>query len=639
MSTVARLTIARAADGVQFVYADEEFAAGELQRGARLETTEVQIGEVSVSLTVEDVIGTSIKPLPVGLHRAHLEISRDEGTTWAALLDGTVSNERASHGRAYGTPPDGPHAGADVRRWGLTVADTAIDRAWDALEAVQVATLNGVTPVAVDTARVGGGSIDGNGNPTGGITVASRSWWPLRGLVAGAINAAGLTLAGELPPCLPSDVQTPAGPHRTETTIVVASLATANTRPAWTGARLLEAWMEAQRLVVSASYAPFPSTAVVIRIGESRRPGDVAPGRPDLTEHAEDYDWSTEPGDVDGEVNDDLAVTWLGGVDGSRVEQLGVADPPMSATYAARRPALKGTPAAHRDTGRETQNSASVELPFRLPAHDAASAETVGRTDGAYTETVRLARPAYDGPTVEVKPLDGSGGETDVVYVASVAAGAGGALRSVTSRTPTGGMETMELWAAALFGGFEADYGDSETVELSVPEDVLDVADVRLGDPAQGVVLEALSWTVQSIDAVPDKRRVSLTLSRPSTTYGPSGSGPGPVGVPRYEPAPAIFAFTTTDVEQAQDGELSTEFRLHVEALLPAEADGPLGIDIETVSQPQIVSARLVRHDAQTGYQGAYDPNRPNPYVGTTWRARARYASGVVTSWTETTVS
>ena len=625
--TRARLTIARATDGVTFVYGDEEFAAGDLQRGARLETTEIQIGEVSVSLTVPDVIGAVLKPVPPGLHRALLEISRDEGVTWATLLDGTVSNERASHGRAYGTPPDGPHAGADVRRWGLTVADTAIDRAWDALEVVQVAGLGGVAPVAIETVRVGGN----------GLTSAAKSWWPLRDLVAAAVGAAGLTLAGDLPPCLPSDVQTPAGAHRTETAVVVASLATANTRPPWTGARLLEAWMEAQRLVVSASYAPFPSTAVVIRIGESRHPGDVAPGRPDLTEHAEDYDWSTEPGDVDGQVYDDLAVTWLGGVDGSRIEQLGVADPPMSATYAARRPALKGTPAAHRDTGRETQNAASVELPFRLPAHDAASAETVNRTDGAYAETVRLARPAYDGPTVEVKASDGSGGEPDVVYVASVAAGAGGALRSVTSRTPTGGAETMELWAGALFAGFEADYGDSETVELSVPDDVLDVAGVVLGDPAQGVLLEGLPWTVRSIDAGADARRVSLTLSRPSATAGASGSGP--IGGPRYEPAPAIVATTTTSREESQGGEITTEFRLAVEASLPAEADGPLGIDIETVPMPEILSARLVRHNVQTGYQGEYDPARPNPYVGTTWRARARYASGVVTAWTDTIVS
>ena len=425
-----RMRLRHASTGADQVLVDSDFVEGEVERLTSADDQLQTTGEVTVEVEVAELMGHARKPLSPGRHRVTIE-ERD-GDGWRTISNGVVTNESVAHGRRYAS---------GVRRWSVTVSDSASEEAWSRLEGVQLRTAAETRALTdghdVEWIEAGGGS--------GGLGTVTRAAWRLDALTLLAFDAAGLPDPGAPAPygdVLDGVVPTVAlCAPRPEGTLSVPQ----RTVPAWTGAQLVEYRCEAEQLILEAGYAPWPSVAldgVALRRASVELP---APGSPEFDALVnldddgtgepwyEDYDWSTEPGDVDGEVLDDFALVYLGGPDGSYVGGSGeILELPLEATYAARKRALTGQRKPGRDGGREVANKQELELPVLLAPAEASSADgTAFSTVEADGYSVDLSRPVYD--YVDGKP------DEEAVYLVSLARDAGGACARGAAVGPTAG--------------------------------------------------------------------------------------------------------------------------------------------------------------------------------------------------------
>lgn len=599
--TSARLRITHADTEAEYVYGDVVLSDDALVSRTSVSVDgAVEVGGVTLVVTDASILGATAKPIPAGRHRAVVE--RYVGAAWEVVATGTVSNERTSCGSTYAPPASGPHAGATVRRWTIELADTALVDALEALAEVQLADV--ATGLSVSTAvALGGGTIE----------TGDRLWFDVIDALDDAATEAALTL--EAPATAisePTGALAVASPHPDR----------AGSCPAWSGADLLEWWRALTPLLVSASYAAYPSADVTLTIAAAPLPADYVTGSlvdlddVDGDRAWEQADWTTEPAATDGEVYDDLGLTYEGGPDGSRIDSAGVLDVPLAATYAAAQPRLSGSQAAARDGGRESANDAVLELPTRLPGHEAASLATA--SDGAGGE-IDMARPAIDVAA-----------GVDVVY-AAVLVDVSGSLRSVVERRPSGGSATMELWAESLYPGISTRYADRDALRLDVPLDLVD--GVGVGDVS--VEAEGLAWSAASVDRDHDHATASLTLVRPTSlapVAPPSGSG-------RYEPAPYVTAVSDDSGLPSVD----------VDAVVVRWAEVPASIEIEHVSgepaasvqgAPEpVLSDDALSPDGRHWRLEAEVASGTDSYAGSVWRARALYASGTISAWVEATAA
>ncbi len=649
MPTV-RLRIQHATTFVQETIGDWLFADGEIERLASIEARLQTVGELAVVVEVDTLLGSARKPLAPGRHRATLEV--DRAGVWKPLIDGTISNERAAHGRSYG----------GVRRWSLTLVDDAVDVAWQRLEGVNLraaAEQAASSAGRYDMEWCSAQGDDGSGNA---LAVVPRAAWGVDTLTALAFTAAALpaptatpgTLASVLPGITPTVALCSPRP-------VPGSPAGYRNVPAWTGAQLVELRCEAEQLVLEASYAAWPAAAVgavALRPASARIP---APGTPAFAALVsldddgtgepwhDDYDWSTEPGDTDGKVLDDFALGYLKGPDGSLVDQADVLELPLQATYAARVVALSGTRAPGRDGGRTVENKQHLELPVLLAPVQAATAagtafETV--TIGAYA--VDVSRPIFD--------LGKEEPDESAVYLVSLV-DRGGQWRAVAERRGADGRGVCETWARELYPALAYAVGDAEVVGLTVPSEAVPEDAVRLGDALAGVRFEGLGWIVRSLTRREDVQEAELSLARPagaeSVAEGTSGPGSGPGGSGRIELPPTVVAGAYQTLEQDDQGQAFYWVdAVQVDVAVPAEADTPAagGFEVETETSPgvwQPVGLTAVRQKSVEVHRSV-DQSRPaspapaanpNPFEGQAWRARCRYPSGTVTDWTITTAT
>ena len=632
----ARLRITHASTGVEHVYGNDLLSDDAIRTARQLAEGGVEPQAVTVTLTTPELLGAERKPLPGGRHRAVLEV--DAGAGYQEVAGGTVSNEAASHGARYD----------DGRAWTITLSDTSLDEMWEALEAVQ---LRGAVASRVDAAG-GRTDIETVGVDGAGLVPTTVGAWSLAAMTAEAFATAGVAVEDALPAPFacgayaahPLDVRLFAprpdpdgsgtGPNRHI--------------PDWTGAQLLELRQVAEGLVVEASYAAYPARSITARL----RCGDWAPpvegspeydALPDLdgTDDRlyEDHDWSTEPGETDGVVLDDLAVTWQGGPDGGYIADDEVLETVPQATYAAPTYALGGKREPGRDGGREVLNGQHLELTALLPAYEASSVQTVQRTQGGRTEDVDFAHPAWDAG-------DGEPDES-AIYVISHLAVEGLSASAIVERRvvdPAPGTltPTMELWARELYPMVATTYGDADRLDLDVPDDALDVDQIVLGDPTAGVRCEGLVWAVASVDHDHDAGTLSLSLERPAgATVAPQAGGESG----RYEPAPTL----TADAYQYQDTDDQGQSVYVVDAVevvasVEAAADVPAAIPVQRLAGGDWVAVstvargqRSVAHSDESDQ--APGANDPNIFDGTSWPARDEYPSGTVTDWVETLAS
>lgn len=593
----ARLRITHATTGAEYVYgADLLSDAPLVLREAVAPDGAFETGGVSVVLTADSVLGVPSKPLPEGRHRAVVEIL--DGAAWTAVADGTASNERSSCSSTYRTPQDGLHGGALVREWTVEVADTALE---DALDLMDVDLVPSGNPVNGQVVVATGG----------GLEQHPAACYEARAVLVTAGAAAGVAVTGPgggpLPPVAGPDDVCLTAPHP-------------NRRAAglpWTGTDVLNWWRAMRPLVVRGRYEAYPGRALTVEVSEGDGPAAyaVAPdGAADLDnvdgDRAwEQADWSTEPAAEDGTVYDDLAVTWTGGADGSRIDAPGVLDVPLRATYAAARASLPGLPERARDGGREHANRQTLELPTRLVAHDALSlAQTTA--DGV---TTRYARPVID-----------FGVDEGAVY-ALVLITVFGALRSVVDRQVEGSdRPTMELWADALYPGVSARYADRDVLRFDVPNSALAGAVVGRAS----VVAEGLVWQLAEREADRDGGDASVSLVRPSPRVAGGGDG----GPDRYEPDPdASGAYREGDADSGQPAELTiTVSVLH-------QAEVPASVDVESVSGEPSDSVRSAVTPSASNVREwtLYATSASGSYLGSEWRARVTYPSGTVSEWVD----
>lgn len=624
MPTV-RLRLSHAATGTQQVVDDHDFVSGEIERLISIQDRIQSVGELAVTVEVPELLGSARKPLAVGRHRATVEVLR--GTEWEALVDGTVSNERAAHGRERG----------GIRRWALTIVDDAAEVAWAALEGVQIRSAVAATQAAVGRYDMGWMRATGEG-----IELVTHAAWGVSDLTDLAVWAAGLpaatapspytdVLSGVVPVvalCAPRpEPEAPAGYESV---------------PNWTGGQLVEYRCESEQLVLEATYAAWPAPevgALTLRSVSTPLPepgtaeaaalvtlDDDGAGQP----WHDEYDWSTEPGDDDGRVLDDYALSYAGGPDGSYIGSSGeVLELPIQATYAARRVALSGSRAPGRDGGRTVDNAQHLELPVLLPA-----AEASGETGTAFQtltvdgRNVDVSRPVYDNVA------DDTPDESAVYLVSLLQVGAD--WRSVVERRGADGRPVHELWARELYPRLAYAQGDAEVLSLTVPAEAVPEGSVTVGDPARGVVCEGLPWIVRSVTRAVDGRSVALLLARPAGADSRAESErPGQGGREELPPSLSANAYDYQDTDD-QGQTTYTAFGIDVSASVPTQADTPSSFELEVRMLGGWVRITPVERDRSIVYS---ERGASSSYAGQAWRCRVRYPSGTVTDWTTTTAS
>lgn len=634
-----RLRLSHAGTAAQQTLTNDEFVDGELERLVSVQDRLQTVSELSVTVEVATVLGVAQKRLPPGRHRAVVEVDRDG--VWEVLADGTLTNERASHGRAYG----------GLRRWALTVVDDAVEVAWGRLEGVQIR-----AAAASGQTSIGRYDTEWRRATGGGLEPVVHACWAIRDLTDIAVWAAGLPAAPSPPPyaggvggAAPLAVLCAPRPEP-------GSPAIYGTVPNWTGGQLVEYRCESEQLVMEASYAAWPDAAIgglSLRSVSARvpQPGTAAFGA--LVSVDDDgtgepwhdaYDWSTEPGDEDGRSLDDFALVYRGGPDGSYIgDSGGILELPLQATYAARTVALTGLRAPGRDGGRVAENGQVLELPVLLAASEAATAAGTGyRTLQLGGYAVDVSRPVYDA-------ADGSPDE-DAVYLLSLIllADDGDRARAVVERRGADGRPAHELWARELYGSLAYAVGDADVMDLTVPAEAVPPGSVVIGDASRGVVCEGLAWIVRSVARLVDAQDVTLSLARPAGADS-QAEEPRPGTGGREEPAPILTARVsqTTDTDdQGQTTYYVDELVVEVTLALDAETPGAAGFELQTVGTevqvtPTSSTARSVTYQQSSAQgQGEASPQpQPNVFAGTQWRARVRYPSGTLTVWVTTTAS
>lgn len=604
------------------VIENDSFAEGEIERLLSLSDRLQSVGELTVTVEVEQVLGVSIKPLPVGRHRATVEVL--EGATWTPLVTGTLTNERAAHGRAYGT----------LRRWTLTLLDDAADIAWERLEGVQLRD-------AAEVAQWATGRLDTEWRrATGdGLEAVTLACWSVAGLTALAAQAAALPAITAPEPFAGTASTVSLCAPRSESQVT-----TYRTVPMWTGGQLVELRCEAEQLILEASYAAFPSPdigSVELRsvAAPVPQPGTLAFGvlislDDDGTGQPwhEDYDWSTEPGDSDGVVLDDIALTYRSGPDGSFIEHGDVLEVPLEATYAARKQALTGQRAPGRDGGRTVANGQTLELPVLLAAAESSTAPgTAYATITVGSTTVETSRPVYDIGN----PSDGQLQEPDEGAVYLVSLTTGSTPRAVVVRRDASGRSTHELWARELYPRLSYAAGDAEVVELTVPADAVPEGAVTLGSASAGVVFEGLAWIVRSVSRAVDGRTVTLSIARPAGAISVVEGGGG--GGTRQESPPDLDVVVDS---YAPEGDTYTDV-VTATASMPEGSDVPSSITVQ-VMRGSWVTVHATGTTGSASYQQVAfgrPPAQADPFTGEAWRARAHYPSGTMTAWTTATAS
>ena len=628
-----RMRLQHAQTGAEQTLGNEDFVEGEVERLVSIQDRLQTVGELGVTVEVEELLGVGTKPLPAGQHRAVVEVLSGGG--WAPVINGTLTNERAAHGRSWG----------GVRRWALTIVEDAAESVWSRLEGV-------LLRQAAATLTAGRYDVEWMEATGSGLGAQTRAAWGIDELTALAFAAAGLPAPSA--PSAWADILE--GVQPTVALCAPRPEGTGNTVPAWTGNQLVELRCEAVQLVLEAAYAAWPSrgvAAVALRraVVEVPEPGtaefaalldldlDDETGEP----WHDEYDWSTEPGDEDGAVLDDVALVYRGGPDGSYIGDDGdVLEVPLQATYAARRSALSGTRAPGRTgDGREVENRQSLELPVLLPAHQASAASgTAYQTLTLDGYDVHVSRPIYEAD-------DGEPDE-DAVYLLSLVQ-AGGVWRSVVERRGPGGLAVCETWARELYPRHAYTYGDAEVVELDVPSEAVPDGAVVLSDAQRGVRFEGLAWIVRALTRRLDSARTVLTLARPAGASSSIEDSTSPVDG-RDESDPVITASTSQTTDTDDQGQTSYWVdQVRVEAGVVESAETPNEIQLERDQgfgswarvSPQQVRQRSVSYSQSSGQgQGESDPQaQPNVFDGEQWRVRVRYPSGTLTDWVTTTAS
>lgn len=637
---LARVRIAHALTGAAYTYGDEALSDETLRRVREATEDGVEVGEIALTLGVPTLLGVASKELlPNGRHRAVVETSGDGGATWAAVIEGTFLRESASHGRAYA---DG------TRDWGLTVRDDALQVAWAALDATALQDV----AEAMDTAASGYLDVTGarmEGDPAAPVSQASR-WWLLADTVAAAVAEAGLTLASAPDP-FPHEALwldgEPVRLWRGDTTVVFGRPHLAGapealhgpypTMPEWTAAELLEAWVQQQQLGLSAAYGAFPSADVSVTITDPglREDPDAPLALPSVDGAVrDDWDWSTEAGQLDGEPVDDAAVEYDGGVDGAALAGA-LYQVPARASYAASAVSLTG-----EAPEREAANGLVMTFPWRLCSLADDDEATVSDA-GGYGETVLYGRPAY--PVTEAyRPAVGGTpeqeGDGGVVRLASLV-DVSGTLYAVGERRPLApapGEPTasMELWAFALYRRFALALGDVDVALCSVPlEDV--PALLRLLEVSGGVSFQGLDWAVRSIDENRDEETADLALVRPSGGWAAEPApDAGIAGVPELN---ADLAGALTESLETDDQGATTYYRYSArfEARMPENSATPEAIQWEfdpagafDVDAAPRVAVATRSTDGDVGDP----PEDPHPLAGQQARVRCLYPSGA-TDW------
>lgn len=643
MSTIlARLRISHALTAEVFEYADDTLGDETLERIRQATDGGIEVGEMTIVLASTSLLGAQRKrDVPSGRHRAAVETSTDEGATWSAIIEGTALYEDVSHGRRYA---DG------TRDWTLVVRDDALDRAWDALGALDLQDVaEAMVTAASGYEEVAGARMESD--PPAPVSQISR-WWRLADTVATSITEAGLVVTGPLPEAFPHQVLwfdgEPARLH-SEAPVVVfgrphlvgapeALHGPHPTMPQWTAAELLNLWMEHQQLGMSASYGAFPSAHVSVSLRDPWRREDpdaplALPAIDDVV--LDDWDWETEAGQLDGEPVGDFAIEYDGGVDGSALDGAAL-QTPARGSYAASRVALGG-----EAPERETLNETGIVFDWRLCS--LADDVTLTRSlASGYAEDVTHGRPAYSVQEA-YRPAEGQtaqqDGEGDIVRLVSLL-DVSGDWRAIYERTPAApatGERTasMELWAIDLFRRFALAYGDLDVVRASLPLETLPSV-LQLLELSGGLSFDALSWAVRSVREDHDAETAEIELVRPSGGWAAEPApDDGVAGVP--EEVPSLTGYLDSSLTTDDQGQ--TTYYLYTAAFVasvPEDSATPVSVEWEfDPARSFSVDAEPRRATATTtdaGNEGEPEED-PHPLAGQQARVRAIYRSGP-TAWT-----
>ena len=571
-----RLTDGTGAEHLYTSSPREEGGAGLLARELTVSevvtATDVEMGDLTLSLAGPWMGAASRDDLPApsvapprgrgqGAYRAVLE--RDG----QVLLDGVVPLVGAAH---------------DVREnaWTITLLAAAQADAWLRLEDVRLDALTEAAYSSVATRE-----LDYLYRDTYTATGADRwmpSWlfpllaqprfasgfgsgrlvvYELRSLARAVLETAGLAVEGELPvPTLTAEYYTGPGLDslarlEREATHHVWSLEgwkpnspvrrTNPTLPAWTGAQLVEAVLATYGWRLAASYEPYPSQSVSVRLLADERPADAPDDLPALDARLATggYTRRAEPASSDGfalrhvgrlspssepsRLPDVVTDTSPGGADAVRPGLTAVA-PPTVATLAQDRWTFEPTepgraasdpaPAA----GQVTSTRWALPLVGPVPGEPGGAPFGLLRTTDARTVS---GAPGYAESLVYGVPCLDSADRAAYIGVvvegpAASSIGLGtGRLLYARLLSPTYGVPQRQLalvneaWAGPLY---ELRGRSLAARELADGAWYLDGLGVQAGEAARGAALEGRAWIAAEIRRRLSDDRGALVLERPA---------------------------------------------------------------------------------------------------------------------------
>ena len=507
--------------------------------------------------------------------------------------------------------------------WSLTVRQLAEETAAEALDAVRVGDVLGALPAGVAQALV---VAQYTGYVWDPWVYGQAAVYRLAGLVEACVAAAGVTLGAALPAPFPFAGPEPYPAGLPPSDVVVGSPFVGDRGLArWTGKDLLDAWVGADRLSVSAAYAAYPSADLVLAVSRpaASDPAELPPAVDGLL--GDDWARSTEPAVDDGEPVGDLGVVYHGGVDGSWTGGARrPAIPPLDdAVYAAPSWAVGPEGDGPDELGvRRAVLGDVVELSWKLGLVSGdADRSVVAAGPGAVALGPPVVMPALGADAVYVWSVNEVGGEWLAVEVRTY---------SSASDPPPADLR-HELWAREIFARLAAETASQLVVSgtllapaLVAPSGGAGSPDApyapALGDLARGLSLEGRPYAVRRW--VEDEHGVvDLEMARPVAV-------PAPARGPRPDPAVDFVSLAFDSAAKV------AEFAFGV---LPS-AQTPRGWEVEATGGPPTPTDSGVQL-AVRGARAALDLSGSDEGDVVGLRARARWDDGSYSAWAEATVT